>query len=382
MMDVSAASNEEANDRMEEDVVEKIENLKEQALEHNEVPFDELLERVGEEWLSSYDSVEHFETSEEALSKFVERNIVKDGLNKENAKHVSKIHNFETITESVGGGPEIVLLVAQLEKNEGKYNPSESVSKYHDWLEEQYVVPTTDKAIKDRMEEILGDKKFVDLAKKHASSFNKLADLGNVPMELTLSDQDYWGEVSHLASCELRPECDVDVLKHQPGATPEEIDRIRQIDSQINDVSFDLWDVVLPKAHAAWEKVQVSYNLQGKIKLGDCYYDNCEETWNIVTSGEGSINHDSYGIPIEHVERNHYMYFYGRTCDTHTGPEAVINEVEMTPYLAQILQSNLSDDDLEYNRCASVSHYDSSATHPWIVGILVESPGSYYWSNQ
>ena len=170
------------------------------------------------------------------------------------------------------------MLAAQLEKTSGKYNPSEAVLKYHNWIEEQYKVPTTKYEINDRLTGILGDERFVNLAQKHASNFNKLAELGSVPIELFISDEDYWGEISHIANCEYNSECNVDALKHQPGATQEEIERIQKIEAKINDVSFDLWDVILPEAYA-WTKVQVSYELYGKIQLGGCYYNNCYEPW-------------------------------------------------------------------------------------------------------
>ncbi len=360
----------------------KINEYKQKALRDNEVPYDELLQRVGDKWLSSYKDAQHFEISEKAVNKFVERNKVKDGLDNENAKLISKIHNFETITESVGDGHEIVLLVAQLDKANGKYNPSETVSRYHDWIEEQYTVPTTENGVIDRLIEILGDKKLVNLAKKHANNFNKLAELGSVPIELFISDEDYWGEVSHVAYCQRDSKCDVDALKHQPGATAEEIERIQQIEAEVNDVSFDLWDLVLPEAYA-WTKVQVSYDLHGKIKLGACYYKNCDEIWDETTMGADSIDHDSYGFPnLRHVERDYSMYFHGRVCDNYTGSQTIVNKVETTPYLAQSLRTDLSDDDIKINRCAYASHNDSSASHPFIVGILVESPGSYYWTNQ
>jgi len=39
---------------------------------------------------------------------------------------------------------------------------------------------------------IVGDKTLVNLAKKQAQSFNELAENGNVPNELMMSDVDYW----------------------------------------------------------------------------------------------------------------------------------------------------------------------------------------------
>ncbi len=358
----------------------EIKEYKQKALRDNEVSADKLLKRVGDKWLSSYKDTRHFNTSEEAVNKFVERNSMKEGLNKENAKLISKIHNFETITESVGSGHEIVLLIAELQKAEGKYNPSEPVSKYHDWIASQYTVPTTKQGIKDRLTEILGDEKFVNLAKKHAKNFNKLAELGSVPLDLVILDEDYWGEIGHMAQCERDVNCDVNLLKHQPGATAEEIEKIRQLEAQVNDVSFDLRDLILPKAHAEWEQVFVSSSLYAKIQLGSCYYQNCVETWQEYPSGPQVIDHDSYGSPdLEHVYRDSYMYFYGRNCDTYSGSQTIINKVTTTPYLAQVLKTNLSHSDTKINTCAVGYHYDSSSSHDWIVGIKVDTPGSCYW---
>ena len=281
----------------------------------------------------------------------------------------------------LGHGHEIVLLVAQLEKEQAKYTPSEPISRYHSWIQGQYTIPTTKDGVTDRLTVLIGDWKFMDLAKKHADNFNKLAEMGSVSIELFISDEGYWGEVMHNAHCERDPKCDVDVLKHQPGATPEEIERIKQIEDEINDVSFDLWDTVLPQAYA-WTKVQVSYDLFGSINLGACLYLNCHESWDLTTIGADSIDEYGYGNPdLEHVRRDYSMLFFGRSCDNYAGPQPVINQVETTPYLALELETELSDDGLNINSCAYATHYDSSASHDFITGILVESSGSYYWIN-
>ena len=80
--------------------------------------------------------------------------------------------------------------------------------------------------------------------------------------------------------------------------------------------------------------------------------------------------------------RYHTMYFYEKVCDNYHGRQTIINEVNTTPYLAHNLQTDLTDHDLVFNRCASAYHYDRSDNNPFIVDILVDSPGSYYWSNQ
>ena len=100
-----------------------------------------------------------------------------------------QFRTLKTITNSVGDGHEIVLLVAELEKAQGKYNPSEPVLKYHEWSATQYTVSDDPS---ERLLEIVGDERFLNLAKKHAQTFNDLADNGAVPSDLMNTDPNYW----------------------------------------------------------------------------------------------------------------------------------------------------------------------------------------------
>lgn len=353
----------------------KIEEFKQKALRDNVIPTSELLERVGDKWLADYRDSEHFENEQSAVSRYVERNSDQSGLNGDNAKHITAIQNFETITNSVGDGHEIVLLVAELEKAQGKYNPSEPVRKYHEWLATQYTVSDDPS---ESLLEIVGDKRFLNLAKKHAQNFNDLADNGAVPSDLMNTDPSYWNILITLNHCELDSECDVDAIKHQPGATQEQIDEAMRKVEDTTNVGFDIFDYILPKAFA-FDKVYVNYTLAAVINLEACYYNNCYESWfDSTNTNAQSIDHDQYDSPSEHVYRYYDMSFYGTLCDTYYGSENVINEVDTTPYLAQSLETSLSENDLQINGCATTSN-TSEATHDWIVGILVESDGSFYW---
>ena len=95
------------------------------ALATNEIPISEILDRVGEKWLVKYDSIEHFENSERAIKSFIKTNINSSQWNKESAETHLRIQNFETITESVGSGHEITLLIAQRQKLQNTYDVSE-----------------------------------------------------------------------------------------------------------------------------------------------------------------------------------------------------------------------------------------------------------------
>jgi hypothetical protein len=358
----------------------KINEFKQKALRDNEIPSSELLERVGDQWLSSYRDAQHFDEEENTVKRFVERNLQKNDLNKNNAILITKIQNFETITNTVGNGHEIVLLVAELEKANNSYNPSEPVSKYHAWAATQYTVPDTLEEVSDKLLEIVGDKKFTNLAKKQANNFNSLAELGSVPSDMMKSDPEYWNFIIMQNYCEEDPECDVTVLKQQPGATDEEINDVQRKVGNKTDVSFNLWDYILPEVFAAWHKVQVNYTMTAVINLESCRYFNCYESWyDGSNTGAEDIDHSSYDSPSEHVWSTKDMSFYGTVCDTYGGSETVISEVDTTPYLATILETSLAENDVDYNNCAVTSN-TSTATHDWVVGILVESPGSYYWA--
>jgi hypothetical protein len=365
-----------------EEAEAKIEEFKQKALKDNKIPTSEILEKVGDHWLAKYEDAEHFEKSENAIKGFINKHIDSDGWNGENTLNHLKIQNFETITGSVGSGHEITLLVAEQEKLQGQYEPSEPVRKYHEWIATQYEIPETKVEIREKMVVILGSEEYLDLAKDLANSFNELADNGSVPNELVISDASYWIFVANVANCETISECNADDLRN--GQTPPSEEEIEEIQRRENSVpiSTGIWKYILPEAMASWEKVYVSYDLYGYLFATSCWYNNCAEEWhdrNNVRSG--AIDIDSYTGDdgnLEHAYRHALMYFYGSACDTYSGSEAVINKVTTTPYLAQELRPEHQKSSINVNACATTAKY-VTATHDWILGIKVESPGSYYW---
>ena len=241
-------------------------------------------------------------------------------------------------------------------------------------------MPDTKEGINERLVKILGDKKFVELAGKEAESFNNLADNGSVPNELILTDVAYWIFTINVANCELDPDCNADALREgQTEPAQEEVDRLKQMHNT-ELVLFDIWDYVLPESHA-WSKMYVDYDLYAYLSATSCMYQNCIEDWDQDdNNGLDAIDILNYDTPPEHANRDSWMYFYGSSCDTYSGSEPVINSVETTPYLANTLQTQYTEDDLSINSCA-YAYKHIQATHDWILGIKVESDGSYYWVN-
>ena len=359
---------------------QKIEAFKEQAIREKEIPTSEILDRLGEEWIEKYDGLEHFETSERAVKGFINRNLEDGPWNSENALNHLRIQNFETMTKSVGSGHEVALLVAQFQKLQDGYIASEPVKKYHDWLAVKYMVPDTTEGVIERLIEILGDEKFVELATKQAESFNDLADNGSVPNELIQTDVAYWIFVANAANCELDPACDTDALKNgQTELAREQLDRLGRTHNP-EHTSPSIWDHVLPEAHAVSE-VHVSYDLYAYLSVTGCYYNNCIEDWSDSNNyGSAAIDVMNYGEPPEHAYRYAWMYFYGSACDDYPGAEDVVNKVEVTPYLANELRTEYTEDGANINSCATAYKY-LQATADWILGIKVDSYGSYYLVN-
>lgn len=344
-----------------------------------QVPTSETLKRLGDQWVEKYEDAVHFETTENAIHRFIERN--KNNGNAWDAAnsllHI-KIQNFETITGVVGQGHVITLHVTEIAKLQGEYEPTEQVRKYHEWIATMHTTPKNQKDITDNLIKILGDAKYIDLATKYAENFNQLAENGSVPAELIETDVQYWIFIANAAQCELKPDCDTSIMGDGQPATAEEITEIERIEREANS-TFSLSDYILPKAYA-WSKVYVDYDLYAYLNTTICYYNNCVEDWDAEDqNGVGNINILNYDLPPEHAYRGAIMYFYGSACDTYSGSEAVINDVETTPYLGNTLRTQHTEDGSNVNSCATASK-TIEATHDWILGILVESSGSFYWA--
>lgn len=356
---------------------QKIKEFRMQALADGRVPTTEILDRLDSYWAEKYESAAYFEMTEGGIHGFIERNQ-HDGneWDEANALLHLEIQNFETITGMVGEGHIITLHVAKLAKLQGKYEPTEPVRKYHEWIDSTTAIPKEEKEIIESLINIIGDAKYMDLVMRHAENFNQLADNGSVPTELANTDMQYWIFISNLAQCELKPDCDPSTMGDGQPATMEELNEIKRIEREYDSTS----DFILPKAYA-WSKVYVDYDLYAYLNASSCYYNNCVESWDENGQiGSADIDEMNYDSPPEHAYRNAVMYFYGSACDTHSGSENVINKVETTPYLGNQLRTQYAVDGLNINSCATASK-NITATHDWILGILVESLGSYYWTS-
>ena len=201
---------------------------------------------------------------------------------------------------------------------------------------------------------------------------------------MIISDASYWIFVANVSNCETISGCNADDLRNsQTPPSEEEIEEIQRRENSV-PISTGIWKYILPEAMASWEKVYVSYYLYGYLNATSCWYQNCVEDWYDRNNvGPDAIDVDSYtgdGGNIEHAYRDALMYFYGSACDTYSGSEAVITKVTTTPYLGQELRPQYQKSDTNVNGCATTAKY-ITATNPWILGIKVESPGSYYWAN-
>ncbi len=370
-------------DKKEKKHQEKLAQIKQKALHDNEIPESELLKRMGDKWISQYTSVEEFERTEKGMKSYVEGDYQNNGWNQAMVKSHKKIHNFETMIENTGKGHELVLLVAEKNSLKGKYNPSEPVKKFHEWLAPQYEIPTTISEINDRLLEIVGDQKMLKLAKKVAKQFNKMADHGNVPDTLIQTDPNYWMMVASISMCEYDVRCDVTTLtdKKSPLSDAEIAELEQREADEITPISTGLWQFILPEA-SAWSKQQVQYYLYTFVTASECTYDDCFRSYSNYFTGSGVIGTDSFtsGNEIVHTARGKTLSYYAVACDVYSGSQSVKSQVTVTPYLAMSLQTSMSTSDYNWNGCSLVNN-TFQVDSPYIYGVQATSVGSYYWVN-
>lgn len=343
---------------------QKIEQFKQKALRDNEIPSSELLDRFEDKWILQFDSVEEFERTQQGMKNYVDGTYQNNGWNQALVKGHIQIQNFETIIGNVGNGHEIVLLVTEKNKIKGQYVPSESVEKFHEWISIQYSTPNTIQEIDERLLEIVGEQKFMNLTKKVAKYFNNLADHGSVPTDLFNSDADYWVMVANTSMCEYNPQCNVEEFKnsqHRKNITP---------------VSTGIWKYILPEAAAV---TNVTYTLNTYMDATGCYYNDCYRSYTTYPNGSGVIDVVSFtttGGNVQHTAPGEILTFHASACGWYPG-QTVTNQVTVTPYLAHILRSSVSDSDTSTGSCA-IAHSSFSVTKDWIYGVKAESTGSYY----
>lgn len=365
---------------------EMLAQLADAAVESGQVHADAVTERRGDRWLEAYDSRGHFERTERGMRAYLDRNLGSGGWNGANALNHIRIHNFETITGSVGDGEEITALVAEYERMQGTYSASEPVRRYHEWLLRQYDAPGTREGVMGRIADLAGGERFLGLAFGHAERFNGLAEAGSVPEGLFRTDAGYWAHVGNAAVCGADPACDPRMLI--PGDPPQE--GVAWLEDQLGFrlASLDIWGYLLPAAHAAWEKTYARYELFAYINGGDCVYNNCYESWRVP----GAVGHAEidvmnysglgrYSDQIEHIEAGQWVRFTASACSTPVGGNTMINSVEAAPYLANSLRADMERESLDVNACATAS-YRLMAERPWIIGIHASSDGSYYWQDR
>lgn len=176
------------------------------------IPDDALIERTYDNWISQYKNNDEFEKTQTTVKEYVIANLPNNGWNQVMQKEQIRIQNFDTIIGKRGYDNEIVALFVAKQKALGTYDPSDAVSKYHEWVSQQVTVPKTVEDIDSRLTEIV-DEKNIQLVSDFVTSYNNMAEHGNVPRELIESDLNYWVMTGHLAVCSYDPSCNSSELR-------------------------------------------------------------------------------------------------------------------------------------------------------------------------
>jgi len=349
---------------------QKLEQFRQQALRDGDVPDSELLDRLGDKWTSQYTNVDEFERTQKGMKSYVNGIYQNNGWNQALVKEHIKIQNFETIIGNIGNGHEIVSLVVEKNKIQGKYDPSEPVKKFHEWISTQYSTPNTVQEIDERLLKIVGEQKFVNLAKKVAKHFDNMAEHGSVPTKLMNLDADYWITVANRSMCGYNPDCNVGELEN-----PQNLE-------DVTPVSTGIWEYVLPEAAAV---TQVTYTLSTYVTASGCYYNDCYRSYVAYPNGSGVIDVSSflttnpdppYNVYVQHTAPGKTVTVHASACGWYPG-QTVSNQVTVTPYLGLVLRPSVSDSDTNTGGCA-IAHSSFPVTKDWIYGVKAESTGSYY----
>ncbi len=304
----------------------KLAYLQEKALRDNKIDDKELVERVGKNWESQYESKTEFDFKQNQIKSYVTSDLEENGWNEFMIKGNVRIHNFDTIIGKTGSSHEIVGLIAGLEKIQETYAQPEPVIKFHDWIAQQYNIPTTENAIEERITEIVGDSKYRNISSNIYKSFNDMAQNGNVPSELFDEDMAYWNVIINISFCQFDDGCNVDVLNEILETKSYE----REV-TEIPDMAQTWLDLVLPKAFA-WSETSHSSYVYGHPYA--CDYGTCKvSTSKSFSTGEHSIYATSPSWPQPHGKMhgvgNTSFKMYGSSCGSPSAYHSVVVETEV-----------------------------------------------------
>ena len=270
------------------------------------IPDKVLLERSENEWKSQYADVNEFREKQEFMQAYVTEDFKKNGWNEVMVENNIIITNFDTIIGEIGNGYELVALYAAKDNLLGSNTSSEPVTKFHKWLLSQYDTPSTVEEINSRIAQIV-PQQHIPLTEEYVNAFNKMADHGNVPLELIQQDVRYWNMVSNVAVCQYDENCDLDGMKR---ILDNETHKIEQISIPILD---DIVSFFFPEVWASTDVWHTGY-VYG-TPLGSCDYGTCARS-------DYDTGVSPFNLTIESPSGGHSygdFWVYASTCSTASG---------------------------------------------------------------
>ena len=365
----------------------QIEEFTSLALASGKIPVSELLDRVGGEWALKYDSTEEFVAYNTGTRNFITTYLGDNDWNGINAEKYLSIYNFDTMIGMVDSGHEITLLVSKLHELQGRYNASEPVQRFHKWLVSNYDIPESEQGVTDRLVEILGDRKFLNLVEEVAQNFNDLADNGLVPYELAVKDPKYWTFTANINMC-----------KHISGCDPDMYLQFRnEWASKATDprpAGFDTWDYLIPGAYASNRIADFPYSLSLSVYLRPCEYSSClamQMEW-MDNGGPSSLKIISVENPdhddtisdnrepaIVHIKKSYTAHLLSMGCPyDRPGNAGVTIETSTTVYLRHDLAVRSMDGEGNKGLCAFTSlSYTLKVDRQQAYGGGVTTAGAY-----
>lgn len=158
------------------------------------IPEDELLQR-GNSWIAKYSSAEEFEQSQNAINAYVNDVHPDNAWNKQTKKNQIILYNFDTLADAPGAGLSALLADVEIQKDSGKYNPTDAEGKFHNWAAQQITNEVTSDVPQGQINKVI-------------KAWNSNANYGNVPTVLFESDLGYWLDIASEKRCSLDAQCE------------------------------------------------------------------------------------------------------------------------------------------------------------------------------
>lgn len=168
------------------------------------VPSDKMLTKSWTDWSAHYDSKEQFDLSQLAIKNHILAD--RSGVwNEISQSSIAIMHNFEVIIEKRVDYNELAILFACIDNQ--YVHSNEAIQKYYKWALSRYAHPTSIDDANNRVVAMIGDGKYLELARYANDAVLALVEIGAVHKGVAETDPQYWVKLAAENACNLDTSC-------------------------------------------------------------------------------------------------------------------------------------------------------------------------------